>query len=122
MLSPVVTYSVARAYVVQLFTPPMKNQREKKLMIYYVLTHRCLFALNPYICPLCRKKFEPNKAKKLHVDRPENVDENRENDLLQRLAVSWEAPEDQLRALTFEVDTWLDTRADDTVCVVLSLI
>ncbi|KAF8815562.1 hypothetical protein BYT27DRAFT_7193308 [Phlegmacium glaucopus] len=84
----------------------------------HVFCRPCLFALSPYICPLCRKRFEPNKAKKLHVDRPENVDENRENDLLQRLTVSWEAPEDQLRALTFEVDTWLDTRADDT-CIVL---
>jgi hypothetical protein len=49
------------------------------------------------------------------VDRPDTVDENRENDLLQRLAISAEAPEDQLEELLNEVDLWLDSRADDTV-------
>ena len=69
------------------------------------------------MCPLCRKRFDPSKAKRLHVDRPETVDENRENDLLQRMAISAEAPEDQLQELLNEVDAWLDSRADDTVCV-----
>jgi hypothetical protein len=76
--------------------------------------------LSPLICPLCRKKFDPAKAKKLHVDRPDTVDENRENDLLQRLAVAAEAPEDQLQELVNEVDVWLDTRAEDTVCDIIS--
>lgn len=53
------------------------------------------------------------------MDRPETVDENRENDLLQRMAISAEAPEDQLQELLNEVDVWLDTRADDTVCVLV---
>ena len=108
MLSLVVTYSAARAYVV-IFAP-----EDNKLIII----SRCLFALSPLICPLCRKKFDPTKAKKLHVDRPDTVDENRENDLLQRLAISAEAPEDQLQELLNEVDVWLDSRADDTVCVI----
>ena len=51
------------------------------------------------------------------MDRPETVDENREVDLLQRMAISAEAPEDQLQELLNEVDAWLDSRADDTVCV-----
>lgn len=84
------------------------------------ITHRCLFALSPLICPLCRKKFDPTKAKKLHVDRPDTVDENRENDLLQRLAIAAEGPEDQLQELLNEVDVWLDTRAEDAVCVIVS--
>lgn len=84
----------------------------------HIFCRPCLFALSPLICPLCRKKFDPSKAKKLHVDRPDTVDENRENDLLQRLAISAEAPEDQLQELLNEVDVWLESRADDT-CLVL---
>lgn len=33
------------------------------------------------MCPLCRKHYQPAKIKKLHVDRPENVDEAREVEL-----------------------------------------
>jgi hypothetical protein len=109
----VVTYSAARAYVVVLHIPD--EHQAKKLM----LLCRCLFALSPLICPLCRKRFDPSKAKRLHVDRPETVDENRENDLLQRMAISAEVPEDQLQVLLDEVDAWLDSRADDTVCVLV---
>ena len=53
------------------------------------------------------------------MDRPETVDENRDVDLLQRMAISAEAPEDQLQELLNEVDAWLDSRADDTVRVLL---
>ncbi|PPR02145.1 hypothetical protein CVT24_011395 [Panaeolus cyanescens] len=31
----------------------------------------CLHTVNPFICPLCRKRYEPTKIKKLHVDRPD---------------------------------------------------
>ena len=111
MLSPVATYSAARTYVV-LFFFRLHGAQET-----HVDRHRCLFALTPHICPLCRKRFDPSKAKKLHVDRPEFVDENKEHDLLQRMALSSEAPQEQLQELTHEVDSWLETRADDTVCV-----
>ena len=50
------------------------------------------------------------------------MDENKENDLLQRMAISAEAPEDQLQELLNEVDVWLDSRADDTVCVWLTIV
>ena len=33
------------------------------------------------------------------------------------MALSSEAPQEQLQELTHEVDSWLETRADDTVCV-----
>jgi hypothetical protein len=115
MLSPVVTFSAARAYVVDSLLFTTDEHQEIKL----ILLCRCLFALSPLICPLCRKRFDPSKAKRLHVDRPETVDENREVDLLQRMAISAEAPEDQLQELLNEVDVWLDSRADDTVCVLL---
>ena len=41
----------------------------------------CLCATTPPLCPLCRKQYQPAKIKKLHVDRPENVDEAREAEL-----------------------------------------
>ena len=114
MLSHVAIYSVARAYIyiIFMFATAMTTANS---------SDRCLLTLNPKICPLCRDQFEPNELEKLHVDRPENVDENKENNLLQKLVFSWEAPEVQLRRLALEVDKWLGTRADDTVCI-LSLV
>lgn len=53
--------------------------------------------------------------KKLHVDRPENIDDHKEIDLLQRLAISWETAPEQLEEVTTEVDVWLRDRADDAV-------
>jgi hypothetical protein len=43
--------------------------------------YSCLYATTPPLCPLCRKHYQPAKIKKLHVDRPENVDEAREVEL-----------------------------------------
>jgi hypothetical protein len=53
--------------------------------------------------------------KKLHVDRPENIDDHKEIDLLQRLAISWETSPEQLRVVVAEVDRWLRDRSDDAV-------
>ncbi|PPQ84401.1 hypothetical protein CVT25_012500 [Psilocybe cyanescens] len=86
--------------------------------IYGGHLHRCLYANNPPLCPLCRKAYQPNKMKRLHVDRPENIDDHKEIDLLQRLAVSWETPAEQLEEVTTEVDVWLRDRADDA-CIAL---
>ena len=80
-----------------------------------MLLYSCLSALSPLICPLCREEFNPSMAKRLFVDRPETVDENRENILLQKMASSAEASGDKLQELLNEVDAWLDSRADDTV-------
>lgn len=52
----------------------------------------------------------------IYTDRPLNVDETRENELLRMLATSWEAPEDVLQELMEEVDTWLDSRVVCIVC------
>jgi len=53
--------------------------------------------------------------KKLHVDRPENIDDHKEIDLLQRLAISWETSPEQLAMIVAEVDLWLRGRSDDAV-------
>jgi hypothetical protein len=60
--------------------------------------YSCLYATTPPLCPLCRKNYQPAKIKKLHVDRPENVDEAREVELgrqqlelLEQLVEVWDA-------------------------------
>ena len=55
--------------------------------------------------------------KKLHVDRPDNIDDHREIDLLQRLAISWETTPEQLEVVVTEVDLWLRSRSDDSVSI-----
>lgn len=53
--------------------------------------------------------------KRLHVDRPDNIDDHKEIDLLQRLAISWETTPQQLEVVVTEVDLWLRSRSDDAV-------
>lgn len=84
--------------------------------------HSCLGAVTPSSCPLCRKAFAPDRIKKLHVDRPENVDpgqedETRETELLRSLSLSWgeNTPQEDIEALTGEVTTFLENKADDVV-------
>lgn len=55
--------------------------------------------------------------KRLHVDRPDNIDDHREIDLLQRLAISWETTPEQLEVVVAEVDLWLRSRSDDAVSI-----
>jgi hypothetical protein len=55
--------------------------------------------------------------KKLHVDRPDNIDDHKEIDLLQRLAISWETTPEQLEIVVTEVDLWLRSRSDDAVSI-----
>lgn len=55
--------------------------------------------------------------KRLHVDRPDNIDDHKEIDLLQRLAISWETTPEQLELVVIEVDLWLHSRSDDAVSI-----
>jgi len=114
MLFHVVTYSAARAYVV--FSTPMTPEN-----FMYTCAQMSVRLNPPYLSSL-PSKIRPKQGQEDYVDRPEFVDENRENDFLQRLAICAETPEDQIQDLIYEVDTWLDTRADDTVCTVSCLI
>ena len=88
---------------------------------FYVL--RCLRNLSPSACPLCRKAFEPDRIKKLHVAGPPELDGTAEavieaeaTQLLHRvLLVSGEdAPDVEIVAVVTEVEEWLsDNSADD---------
>lgn len=55
--------------------------------------------------------------KRLHVDRPDNIDDHKEIDLLQRLVISWETTPEQLEVVVNEVDLWLRSRSDDAVSI-----
>ncbi|KAH7915531.1 hypothetical protein BJ138DRAFT_1141534 [Hygrophoropsis aurantiaca] len=82
----------------------------------------CLRSLAPSACPLCRKAFQPDRVKKLHVAGPPEVDDSSEEiynarlqDLLQRVAlVSGEnEPEENVVQVVTEVENWLATQSDD---------
>lgn len=53
--------------------------------------------------------------KRLHVDRPEDIDDHKETDLLQRLVISWDTPPEQLAEVVGEVDAWLAHRSEESV-------
>ncbi|KIM43751.1 hypothetical protein M413DRAFT_443658 [Hebeloma cylindrosporum] len=84
----------------------------------HIFCRDCLYTTSPPLCPLCRKPYQPNKMKRLHVDRPDNIDDHKEIDLLQRLAISWETTPEQLEVVVTEVDLWLSSRSDDA-CIAL---
>ncbi|KAJ7107615.1 hypothetical protein C8R43DRAFT_199678 [Mycena crocata] len=84
----------------------------------HIFCRTCLVSVEPTNCPLCRKAFNRERIKKLHVDRPEA---DMEGDFLRRVALAFDAElEDQTR-LTEELDAWLGGRsADDVILVVPS--
>lgn len=54
--------------------------------------------------------------KKLHVEEPTgSLIDHQEIDLLQRVALSWDSPEDHLVELTSEVEGWLERQHADGV-------
>lgn len=82
----------------------------------------CLRSLLPSACPLCRKPFQSDRIKKLHLTNPPELD-NAEQDaidahashLLQRIAlVSGEdTPEADVVEVVTEVQEWLQSQPDD---------
>ncbi|KAF9235479.1 hypothetical protein BU15DRAFT_64834 [Melanogaster broomeanus] len=82
----------------------------------------CLRNLSPSACPLCRKTFQPDRVKKLHVAAPPELDAAAEeavkgesNRLLQRVAlVSGEdVPDDEIVEVVTEVEAWLSGHTTD---------
>ncbi|KAL4079938.1 hypothetical protein V8B97DRAFT_668194 [Scleroderma yunnanense] len=82
----------------------------------------CLRNLTPSACPLCRKSFQPERIKKLHVAGPPELDgasEEAENtqalSLLQRVAlVSREnALDAEVVEVLTEVERWLSQHSED---------
>jgi hypothetical protein len=83
---------------------------------------RCLRSLSPSACPLCRKPFQSDRVKKLHLANPPELDNAEQNAidahaslLLQRIAlVSGEdTPEPDVVEVVTEVQEWLQSQPDD---------
>lgn len=86
------------------------------------LSHRCLRNLSPSACPLCRKAFQPDRVKKLHVAGPPELDGAAEEtivqeatQLLQRVTlVSGEdVPDVEIIEVVTEVEEWLSNNSTD---------
>jgi hypothetical protein len=72
----------------------------------------CLVNVEPSNCPLCRKAFNRERIKKLHVDRAES---DAERNLLHRLALAFDAPTDEQTTISEELTAWLEGRPEDDV-------
>ncbi|KAG1870796.1 hypothetical protein F4604DRAFT_1770488 [Suillus subluteus] len=82
----------------------------------------CLRSLSPSACPLCRKPFQSDRVKKLHLANPPELDDAEQNAidahaslLLQHIAlVSGEdTPEVDVVEVVTEVQEWLQSQPDD---------
>ncbi|KII85514.1 hypothetical protein PLICRDRAFT_319062 [Plicaturopsis crispa FD-325 SS-3] len=83
----------------------------------HVFCLNCLQNLRQPVCPLCRKSFQPDRAKRLHVDKftGESDADTIDQDvfaLMQRIAlVSGEhQPEEQVTETIRDVEGWLNTQ------------
>jgi hypothetical protein len=79
----------------------------------FSLSFRCLQSVHPSRCPFCRKLYDPQRVKKLHVDPhlPEDEDNAilQTNRLIRRLASASgeDTPEEIVRAAIADASTWL---------------
>jgi hypothetical protein len=82
----------------------------------------CLRNLSPSACPLCRKAFQPDRVKKLHVAGPPELDGAAEEmieaeaaQLLQRvvLASSEDVPDVEIIEVVTKVEEWFSNNSAD---------
>ncbi|KAJ7102117.1 hypothetical protein B0H15DRAFT_312598 [Mycena belliarum] len=76
----------------------------------HIFCRVCLVTVEPTNCPLCRKAFNRERIKKLHVDRPEL---DMESDLLQRVALNFDALPPTKAQLSIDLGAWLAGRPED---------
>ncbi|KIJ62290.1 hypothetical protein HYDPIDRAFT_114784 [Hydnomerulius pinastri MD-312] len=88
----------------------------------HIFCFTCLRNLSPSACPLCRKAFQPDRVKKLHVAGPPELDgaaeealEAQAHLLLQRVALvsGDDVPEDEIVDVVTDVDQWLSSQSND---------
>ncbi|KAI0777672.1 hypothetical protein BD413DRAFT_468191 [Trametes elegans] len=86
----------------------------------------CLRSVSPTNCPLCRKAFNPERIKKLHVDKVLGGPAGpllEENELFRRISALFDQGEDvdreHINTLVEEVNTWVGqtTRSSDPLAV-----
>ena len=83
----------------------------------------CLRTVNPSNCPMCRKAFNPERIKKLHVDKaPADGTAlmgavSEENELLRRVGSLFgeDSEDEDVNALVEEVTAWLSRHTGSTV-------
>ena len=93
----------------------------KHIQLMVNARHRCLRLLHPSTCPLCRKAFQPDRIKKLHVDRltTGNDDDDRiqaeESELIQHVALFFgeNTPDEDVNTVLGEAHDWLALRGDN---------
>lgn len=75
--------------------------------------------MHPSICPLCRKAFSPERAKKIITGEGESDSTKKGIELMEKLIGSWDmdTEDEQLVVLTLEVQAWLD--AGNTVSTLM---
>ncbi|KAJ6627111.1 hypothetical protein B0H10DRAFT_1779872 [Mycena sp. CBHHK59/15] len=79
----------------------------------HIFCKACLVSVEPMNCPLCRKAFNRERIKKLHVDRP---DDDPELALLHRIVHTFGSTNVPEKAeLIAELEAWLSGRAEDEV-------
>ncbi|KAJ7783573.1 hypothetical protein DFH07DRAFT_726884 [Mycena maculata] len=78
----------------------------------HIFCRACLASVEPTNCPLCRKAFNRDRIKKLHVDLPES---DPATDLLHRVALGFYAEQEDKARLSDDLTAWLDGRPEDDV-------
>ncbi|KAI0746757.1 hypothetical protein C8Q80DRAFT_1337531 [Daedaleopsis nitida] len=81
----------------------------------HIFCYDCLRSTIPSTCPMCRKAFNPERIKKLHVDRaPGDAQEAdgstvEENEFLRRIGMLFtgDTEDEDINALVTEVGDWL---------------
>ncbi|KAF7339805.1 RING-type domain-containing protein [Mycena venus] len=76
----------------------------------HIFCRTCLLSVEPTNCPLCRKAFNRERIKKLHVEPPES---DAERDLLHRLALAFDAETDAQARISDDLNSWLGGRPED---------
>lgn len=91
------------------------------------VTFSCLQKTTPSNCPLCRRGYNPDRIKRLHVDRPTESPENETaRDVTKwleqiALASAGQSNNDDWMDVARDAQIWLEGRSPDTVCLSSSL-
>ncbi|TFK86802.1 hypothetical protein K466DRAFT_492102 [Polyporus arcularius HHB13444] len=92
----------------------------------HIFCYDCLRSTHPSNCPMCRKAFNPERIKKLHVDRApgETSAANsghmaEEDDLLRRVGLLFaeDAQQEDINELQVEVEQFLGPNPGNTVSI-----
>lgn len=87
------------------------------------VTFSCLQKTTPSNCPLCRRGYNPDRIKRLHVDRPTESPENETaqdvTKWLEQIALvsAGQTNNDDWMDVARDAQIWLESRSPETVCL-----